>query len=351
MYTAFVERDASFEGIFVIGVRTTGIFCRPTCPARKPRPENVEFFPRAGDALAAGYRPCRRCRPLEPKGAFPEWLQPLMLAVEADPRRRWTAQSVADFGIDPARVRRWFQANHDMTFLAYLRSRRLGEAFSRIKSGSEVLEAALATDFDSVSGFCDALRQRTGRSPSAARERPCLRVAQVPSPLGPLMIAGDDEAVFLVEFWDRRMLETQFSTLEKRLGVVFFPGSTGPIEQMRDELRHYFDGTLETFRTPVRFPGTAHQVRVWEALRTVRSGMTWTYRQLAEKVGNPAGVRAVARAVGENRLAIVLPCHRIVGADGQLTGYGGGLWRKRYLLAHERETAASSRKKQAACEA
>lgn len=340
MWTAFVERDSAFEGIFLAGVRTTGIFCRPTCPARKPRRENVEFFPRAGDALAAGYRPCQRCRPLEPQGAFPEWLQPLMEAVEADPRRRWTAQSITGFGVDPTRVRRWFQANHGMTFLAYLRSRRLGEAFSRIQSGSEVLDAALSSDFDSVSGFCDALRRRTGHSPRASREQPSLRVSQVPSPLGPLMIAGDDEAVVLVEFWDRRMLETQFSVLEQRLGVIFFPGTTDPIEQMRGELEGYFKGTLTDFQTPVRLPGTAHQVRVWEALRSVPYGETRTYGQLAEAVGNPAAVRAVARAVGENRLAIVLPCHRIVGANGQLTGYGGGLWRKRHLLAHEREIAS-----------
>src|SRR5690606_32095920 len=115
--------DASFEGLFVMGVRTTGIFCRPSCPARKPLRQNVEFFPRAGDALAAGYRPCHRCRPLDAKGATPEWLLPLVEAVDADPARRWTASDIKEFGIDPARVRRWFQAQHGMTFLAYLRAR------------------------------------------------------------------------------------------------------------------------------------------------------------------------------------------------------------------------------------
>lgn len=335
MYRAFVARDASYEGLFVMGVRTTGIFCRPTCPARKPLRQNVEFFPRAGDALAAGYRPCQRCRPLDAKGATPAWLQPLLSAVDVDPLRRWRTSDLQAIGVDPARARRWFQAQYGMTFLAYLRARRLGQAFSRIAEGAGVLDAALDADFDSVSGFCEALRRATGSSPRHARGRAAIQVAQVPSPLGPLMVAGDDVAVHLVEFWDRRMLETQFAVLEKRLNVVFFPGETDPMRQMRDELARYFAGDLQQFVTPLRFPGSPLQEQVWSALLDVPYGETWTYGQLATKIGRPAAVRAVARAVGENRLAIVVPCHRIIGANGQLTGYGGGLWRKRFLLTLE----------------
>lgn len=335
MFRAFANRDASFEGLFVVGVRTTGIFCRTVCPARKPHRENVEFFPRAGDALAAGYRPCHRCRPLDSQDAEPEWLRPLLEAVNADPGRRWTATDIQEFGVEPARVRRWFQARHGMTFLAYLRARRLGRAFSRIREGADVVESAMAADFDSVSGFCDAIRRATGAPPTAAREGKALRIAQVASPLGPLMVAGDDSAVYLVEFWDRRMLETQFAVLEKRLGVVFFPGETDPIRRIRDELAAYFADSLREFATPIRYPGSAHQEEVWRALQEVPYGETWTYGELAARAGRPAAVRSVARAVGENRLAIVLPCHRIVGANGRLTGYGGGLWRKRFLLTLE----------------
>lgn len=339
MYEAFLNKDASYEGLFVMGVRTTGIFCRSTCPARKPKRENVEFFPRAGDALAAGYRPCKRCRPMEPQGSAPEWIKPLLDAVDADPTRRWTSGDVREAGFEPARVRRWFQQNHGMTFLAYLRSRRLGQAFSRLKEGSEVIEASLDADFDSVSGFCDALRKRTGTSPTAAKSKLQLKVSQMTSPLGPLMIAGDEAAVHLVEFWDRRMLETQFATLEKRFAAVFFPGTTEPIEMMKRELAAYFDGELHTFKTPVRYSGTEHQETVWKALLEIPYGVTWTYGKLATHVGKPTAVRSVARAVGENRFAIVIPCHRVVGADGRLTGYGGGLWRKRHLLDHEQSNA------------
>src|SRR5690606_21106526 len=125
MLAAFERRDAGYEGVFVTAVRTTGVFCRPTCPARRPRPENVEFFTSAREALTAGYRPCLRCRPLEAAGAVPEWLRPLLAEVEASPDRRFTDSELRDRELDPVRVRRWFQARHGLTFHAYVRARRL----------------------------------------------------------------------------------------------------------------------------------------------------------------------------------------------------------------------------------
>jgi len=326
MYDALVARDPSFEGLFVAGIRTTGIFCRPTCPARKPIRENVAFFPRAGDALAAGYRPCLRCHPMEPSGRVPPWLKPILRAIDADPMRRWTGQDLKKAGVESARVRRWFQAHHGMTFLAYLRARRLGQTFSRLKSATGIAETALD------SGFCEAFRRGTGRTPGKNQLAFPLKVARFSSPLGPLVAAGDDKAVYLLEFWDRRMLDTQFQVLEKRIGAVFFPGRTDSIDRLEGELETYFRGGLRKFRTPIRLPGSPHQKQVWQGMRAVPYGTTLTYGQLAARLGRPSGTRPVARAVGENRLAIMIPCHRIVGHDGQLTGYGGGLWRKRHLL-------------------
>lgn len=340
MWRAFSDRDAEFEGLFVAGVRTTGIFCRPTCPARKPDRANVEFFPRAGDALAAGYRPCLRCKPMEARGAVPDWLADVMHRIDTEPGRRWTAQDLRDAGVDPARARRWFQANHGMTFMAYLRARRLGEAFSRIKAGEQVQAAGLAADFESASGFAEALRRHTGAAPGGARDGRRLLVRQVSSPLGPLVIAGDEAGVHLLEFWDRRMLDVQFATLERRLGVVFFPGTNAHLDRLDAELADYFAGRLRQFTTPFCFPGSPHQEQVWRALLDIPHGQTCTYGELARRVGRPTAVRSVARAVGENRIAIALPCHRVTGADGNLTGYGGGLWRKRYLLALEERGAS-----------
>ncbi|MFQ5702260.1 MAG: Ada metal-binding domain-containing protein, partial [Acidobacteriota bacterium] len=136
MYEALVARDAGYEGIFFVGVKTTGVFCRPTCAARKPRAENVEFFASSADALAAGYRPCKRCRPLELNGRVPDWLRSLLDRVERDPCRRWKDAELRALGVDPVRVRRWFKANHGITFQGYRRARRLGLALRFIREGT-----------------------------------------------------------------------------------------------------------------------------------------------------------------------------------------------------------------------
>ena len=337
MYRALAERDAAYEGIFVAAIRTTGIFCRPSCPARKPRPENVEYFRRAGDALAAGYRPCKRCEPMIPLGAAPDWLDPLLGEIDRDPLRRWTEQDLRDRQFDPNRVRRWFREHHGMTFLAYLRARRLGRAFTRLKEGQDVADSAYSAGFDSLSGFCEALRKSTGEAPRGSTRRRDLAVCRFSTPLGPMVAAGDAEAVVLLEFWDRRMLETQFKALERRIGAVFFPGENEPLRQIRGEAERFFRGELRAFATPLLLPGSEHQRRVWTALRSIPYGKTASYGEIARRLGKPSATRAVARAVGENRLAMVVPCHRVVGADGRLTGYGGGLWRKRWLLDHERQ--------------
>ncbi|MCH7892136.1 MAG: MFS transporter, partial [Gemmatimonadetes bacterium] len=132
MIAAFLSRDGSYDGVFFTGVRTTGIFCRPTCPAKKPREDNVEFFPSTQAAVLAGFRPCKRCRPMEPTGSRPAWLRELMRDFDAEPERRWTDQDLRDRGLSPERVRRWFQSHHEMTFHAYGRARRLGLALGQM---------------------------------------------------------------------------------------------------------------------------------------------------------------------------------------------------------------------------
>jgi AraC family transcriptional regulator of adaptative response/methylated-DNA-[protein]-cysteine methyltransferase len=168
MLTAFLSRDPGYDGVFVTAVATTGIFCRPSCTARKPRPENVEFFPTNRDALLAGYRPCLRCRPLEPAGAVPSWVREMLTEIENDPTRRWTDQDLRDRGLHPDRVRRWFQHHHGMTFHAYHRARRLGLALGRIRHGSDVTSSAFDHGYDSLSCSAPprARLDRPRRSPS-----------------------------------------------------------------------------------------------------------------------------------------------------------------------------------------
>jgi len=332
MYRALVDRDSRFDGLFVVGVKTTGIFCRPTCHARKPKRENVEFFATTGEALQYGYRPCKLCCPMGLPGEAPAWLQPLLDSVRSEPERRITDADLRRRGFDPARVRRWFQKHHAMTFHAYCRMLRLNRAFGRIRQGDNVAAAAFGTGYESLSGFSESFKKATGFSPNGSRERTLITVTRIPTPLGPMLAGATEQGICLLEFADRRMVESQLDRLRKLLGAAILPGANPHLDTLSSQLTEYFAGTRTTFDVPLVAPGTDFQQRVWEELRTIPYGKTRSYQEQAEAIGRPSAVRAVARANGDNRISILIPCHRVIGKNGTLTGYGGGLWRKRYLL-------------------
>lgn len=296
MERAYLERDASYNGLFFLGIRTTGIFCRPTCPARKALPKNVEYFPTVRAALLAGYRPCKRCRPLELDDQ-PPWTADVHTAVERDPS-------------------------------------------SRITDGE--LRAMFDSGYDSHSGFRDAFVRTFGDTPGNYLKGECVLLSWLRSPLGPLMAGATAEGVCLLEFTDRRRLEAQFSAVRKLFDVPVIPGSNGHLETLCVELASYFARSLRTFSVPLVYPGTAFQRRVWEQLLAIPFGETRSYEQVAIAVGEPRAVRAVGRANGLNRIAILIPCHRVINKDGKLGGYGGGLRRKQYLLDLERSTECAA---------
>lgn len=335
MYQALVDRDRSYEGTFIAGVRTTGIFCRSSCPAKKPKISNVEFFASARDALLAGYRPCLRCRPLEVADAAPSWLVTVLEAVEADPTRRFKDEDLRALGVDPARVRRWFLRQHGLTFQAYSRSRRLGEALSQIRQGEDLTLAGLEHGFESLSGFREAFQRLFGTTPGRAKYAQEVLVNRIQTPLGSMLAAASDTELLLLEFVDRRMLATQITRLEKRTGATFVPGDNEILAATQREIDLYFASRLRAFSVPIRFAGTEFQQRVWTQLIEIPYGETKSYAEQAAAIGRPEAVRAVARANGDNRIAIIIPCHRVVGSDGTLTGYGGQLWRKQALLELE----------------
>jgi AraC family transcriptional regulator of adaptative response/methylated-DNA-[protein]-cysteine methyltransferase len=343
MYQALAARDAGYDGVFFAAVRTTGIFCRPTCTAKKPKPDNVEFFASTHDALLAGYRPCKRCHPLEPNGKVPSWLRPLMVEVERNPARRWKDADLRQMSLDPSRVRRWFRHNHGMTFHAYQRARRLGLALGQLRHGDTLSNTAYEHGYESLSGFRDAFERFFGELPGRTRDSVLVKMTRILTPLGPMVAGATSEGICLLEFADRPMLETQIKRLRKTLDCVFAPGSNEHIDQLDAQLERYFAGTLAEFTVPLIVPGTDFQRAAWDYLRGIPYGETRTYRDEARAIGSPGAQRAIGRANGDNRVAIVIPCHRVVGADGQLSGYGGGLWRKRCLLDHERQTRGHAR--------
>ncbi len=341
MYRALVERDASFDGLFFTGVTTTGIFCRTTCSARKPKRENVVFFPTASAALAAGYRPCRVCRPFETPASTPEPVRRLLADVEADPSLRLTEDHLRARGIDPTGLRRWFKKNHGMTFQAYVRTLRVGAAFARIRGGDTATDAAFEHGWDSLSGFADAFRKVMGASPTRV-DGPPVTVSRLETPIGPMLAGGTADGICLLEFLDPGAVEPQLERLRTILRAALVPGTSPHLDRLADELQGYFAGTLRRFETPLDMRGTPVQRKVWSALATIPYGETRSYAEQARIVGDAAAVRAVASANGDNPVAVVVPCHRVVGADGSLTGYGGGLWRKRWLLDHERKAVAGA---------
>lgn len=340
MYRALSRRDAAYEGVFFTGVKTTGIFCRPTCKAKRPRAENVEFFPSVTEALHGGYRPCRLCRPMDGTKPVPPLVEQLRRAVEAAPDGRVTDKELAAMGIEPSTARRQFKAYHGMTFHAYQRARRMGLALRDVQSGRPVIEVQLDRGYESTSGFREAFARVFGAPPRGVKNAACLFARRLETPLGTMLALADDAGLRLLEFVDRRGLERELMLLRRRLQCAIVPGSHAVLDQTAAELAEYFAGRRVQFNVPLAPVGSDFQLRVWAELGRIAPGRTRSYADLARQLGIPKGPRAIGRANGSNMLAIVIPCHRVINADGTLCGYAGGLWRKQRLLEHERKHAS-----------
>ncbi|MGB3310202.1 MAG: methylated-DNA--[protein]-cysteine S-methyltransferase [Nodosilinea sp.] len=335
MEAAFDRKDGSYDGLFFVAVRTTGIFCRPSCSSC-PKRKNVEFFLSLREAVLAGYRPCKRCLPEASLEQLPLWVSQLMERVEAQAGQKLSAQDWQELGITPERARRWFKDHYGMTFADWCRSRRLAGAFTQIRSGEPLDDVVFAHGYDSYSGFREAFAKTFGVPPGQAETQRYIAVELIETPLG-LMVAGAvDEGLCLLEYCDRRSLERNYATLRQRFDSAVLPVSHPHLDTLRTELGEYFAGERTTFTVPLALQGTPFQTTVWEELQRIPHGETIAYDELARRIGQPTAMRAVARANGTNRISILVPCHRVIGKDGSLTGYGGGLWRKRLLLELER---------------
>lgn len=334
MYEAAMARDASYEGVFFTCVKTTGIFCRPTCRAKRPRRENVEFTPSVQAALAAGYRPCKLCKPMLTPGAVPAWMQGLIESVRRDPSRRLTDADLLARGVDPVAARRRFKESFGMTFQAYQRSVRLGGAVRELRKGAGQMKAAIESGYESAGAFREALERCFGDA-STRNGREVMTVDWLPSPLGTMVAIASERGLCLLEWVDRRALENELIRMRKRFGPLV-PGESEILDRTKREMGEHFAGERRAFTVPLDLRGSEFQIRAWETLREIPYGETWSYAQMARRMGRPSAVRAVGRANGTNQVAVIVPCHRVIGADGKLTGYGGGLWRKERLLELEK---------------
>ena len=335
MERAYKSSDASYDGIFFLAVRSTGIFCRPSCNARKPFPQNVEFYATSREAVFAGFRPCKRCRPMTSNVAAPDWLENILARIDRDPSVRYSDAFLRSIGIEPARTRRYFQKTYGMTFQAYCRGRRLGKALEQIRTGIDLDDVALGYGYSSHSGFRDAFVRTFGNSPGRSRTTDCIVTAWIESPLGALIAGATSGGICLLEFTDRRMLDAQFAVLRKNFHSAIVPGENHHTKQLKKELDEYFRGTRKQFTVPLVSPGSPFQQKVWKELLHIPFGKTVSYEDIGRRIGSPEAQRAVGHANGLNRIAIVIPSHRGVNKNGKFVGYGGGLWRKQKLLSLE----------------
>lgn len=331
---AVASRDITWDGLFIVAVSTTGIACRPTCPSRPARPEHLEFFPNLADATRAGYRACLRCRP-DQADLSPAWWNRAVALAERSANARVADSDLVAAGIDPVRLRRYTRRVHGMTFHAWLRTRRVAHAQRRLKQGESLDRVIIESAWESHSGFRDAFARIAGRTPGRAREAEPIAVTTWNSPVGALVLAAVDAGVCLLEFGDERRVERQAATLHRWFGGPVVRESHRHLDALRQQLEEYFDRSRREFTVPLAVRGTAFELATWTALRTIPYGSTVSYTDIARQIGNPGAVRAVGSANGRNRIAIVIPCHRVVNHDGQLGGYGGGLWRKKRLLELE----------------
>lgn len=334
-YKALLKKDKSYEGLFFVGVKTTGIFCRPSCTARKPKRENVVFYEKALDAMRDGFRPCKVCNPLQALGTMPDEIRTLLIQLEKEPYRRISDHDLTEKGIQPERVRRWFKSNHGMTFQSYQRLIRINNAYTNISNGSKVIEAAYGSGYSSLSGFQHTFRKAAAMNPSESASREQLALTRIETPLGQMIAVASSAGICILEFTDRRMLETQFRQVEKHFRSPILPGSSRYFEELKKQLKEYFEGGRKNFDIALKTVGTDFQKSVWNILMTIPYGKTISYKEEAAGLMNPKAVRAVANANGHNRIAIIIPCHRVIGDNGKLVGYGGGLWRKDWLIRHE----------------
>jgi AraC family transcriptional regulator, regulatory protein of adaptative response / methylated-DNA-[protein]-cysteine methyltransferase len=336
LYDALLARDASYEGRAFVGVTSTGIFCRLSCPARKPLRENCVFLESPAACLNAGFRACLRCHPL---GQIAPEHARLLTALESDPSRRWSEADIVAAGHDPSTLRRAFKRQFGMTFLDMARIARLKAGARALGTGASVIDAQLEAGFDSASGFRAAFARLLGHAPSRMGGNAMLRSDWIDTPLGGMIAVTDQHALHLLEFTGRRALGTELRRLAAMAKGSIGLGRTAITDQTEAQLTQYFAGLSADFTVPMVLHGSPFARAVWARLREIPVGQTRSYGRIAAEIGRPDAVRAVAQANGANQIALMIPCHRVIGANGALTGYGVGIWRKDRLIALETEIA------------
>jgi AraC family transcriptional regulator of adaptative response/methylated-DNA-[protein]-cysteine methyltransferase len=340
---ALQSRDRAADGVFVYGVRSTGIYCRPSCPSRKPKPEQVVFFPLPEAAEQNGFRECRRCRPRTVNLRDPRTQAVAKVCREIESRLSEANETPvtlsalsAPIGMSPHQLERAFRSVMGITPRQYADAQRMRRLKSQLKKGDNVTTALYDAGFGSSSRLYERAPSQLGMTPATYRQGGAgMRVnyTTVDSPLGRLLVAATDRGISALYLGESdAKLE---SALQKEYPRAEIRRDRNGMEGWVTKILAHLRGREPNLDLPTDVQATAFQRRVWEELRRIPYGTTRTYSQVARAIGQPAAIRAVARACATNPVSVVVPCHRVVRGDGSLAGYRWGVERKRALLEHE----------------
>lgn len=343
MWRAVEARDASADGRFVLAVRTTGIYCRPSCPGKHPKRENVEFYPTPEAAEAAGYRPCLRCKPRDTDAPQLAWVKKTCDYIRRHPEDKITLTSLSrEAGVSAYHLQRTFKRVMGVSPRQYQETCRIERLKGQLREGKPVTKAVYGAGYGSTSWLYRDSKAKLGMTPGAYRRRGegmSIRYRIVDSPLGRLIVARTSHGVCYLGIWDNEeTLEASLRAEYPRAELTREEGKPDP--WTRGILEYLAGRASELGGIPVDVGGTEFQRSVWKELQAIPRGQTRTYGDVARSMGRPEAVRAVGRACATNPVSLLIPCHRVVGKEGDLHGYHWGIDRKKTLLEAEKRPAA-----------
>jgi AraC family transcriptional regulator of adaptative response/methylated-DNA-[protein]-cysteine methyltransferase len=336
-WAAFMRRDRAWDGRVIGAVKTTGIYCKPSCPARRPKREHVEFFASAEEARSAGFRSCLRCKPDE-VGRDRQAVAAAVKLIEQSEEAPNLAQLSEAVGYAPHHFQRIFKRDLGVSPAEYGRALRNRRAEGALEQNGRVTDAVYEAGYAGPSGFYSDAKERLGMTPSAWRDGgrgEMIRWTHFDSPLGRMLIAATSKGICRLTFDD------DADSLRRRFPKATIVEDAGSLRGLIEGALAAIEEPLAARELPIDVAGTAFQESVWRELRKIPPGETRSYAQIAAAIGQPGAVRAVGTANGDNHVAVLIPCHRVIRSDGSLGGYAGGLDRKRQLLASEGHVSAS----------
>ena len=345
-WEAVEQRDARFNGVFVYGVRSTRVYCKPSCPSRRPRRDQAVFLASPEAAEAAGFRACLRCAPREessPDAKIELTLRACRLLETSEDGPLSLTELSARLGISPHHLQRTFKSVTGVSPRQYAAAHRFKTFKANVQSGSDVTGALYEAGYGSSSRLYESANRQLGMTPAAYRrggKGMTIHFTSVACPLGRMLIAATERGVCVVSFGDRD--DEMEAALAAEYPAATFQRDDGRLMEWAQALQSHLEGSGPSPDLPLDVRATAFQMRVWEELRKIPRGETRSYAEVAEAIGQPTATRAVARACATNPVALLTPCHRVIRGDGSLSGYRWGLERKATLLVQESGASSES---------